>query len=204
MPPLPVVAAVATAGAAVASVGLQVSAQRQARTAATQQLAAERETRDIQSRQLALQEQQAEIARQQESAAARRSRREALRSAQIARAQTVSTAAAAGVAGSSGVAGGVSALGSQVGEALGFSTASGARSGRIGELGTELSGLQRQIVMLGGAGREAAMKAQSLGAMASTFGSVANLAGSLGGFNVIRGFVSPPAPPTPNLSAGIT
>lgn len=203
MPALPVISAVVSTAATVASVGLQVRAQREASTSAKQQLKAEKETRVIQERQLVLQERQAEIASQQETAAARRSRREALRSAQIARAQTIASAAAAGVAGSSGVAGGVSALGSQVGEALGFSTASGARSGRIGELGTELSGLQRQIVMLGGAGREAAMRADRFGAMANTLGSVGKLAGSFGGFDVIRSFITPPQPRV-NLSAGIS
>ena len=53
---------------------------------------------------------------------ARRSRIRALRESQILRARTMATAEGAGAVGSSAVAGGVSALGSQLGSALGYQT----------------------------------------------------------------------------------
>lgn len=52
----------------------------------------------------------------------RRSSRQAIREAQIRRAQTVATAQGAGALGSSAVAGGTGSLTSQVGEQLGFSS----------------------------------------------------------------------------------
>lgn len=60
--------------------------------------------------------------RRQQEVATRRSRRQAIRQAQIARAQSVATAASSGARGSSAAQGGQASIGSQTGEALGFST----------------------------------------------------------------------------------
>jgi hypothetical protein len=61
----------------------------------------------------------------------RRSQRQAIREAQIRRAQAVSSSVAGGSNLGSGIAGGISSLGSQVGETLGFSS--------------QYSGLSKQI-----------------------------------------------------------
>lgn len=63
----------------------------------------------------------------------RRSSRQAIREAQIRRAQTVATAQGAGALGSSAVAGGVGSLTSQVGEQLGFSSQYSALSNIVTE-----------------------------------------------------------------------
>lgn len=65
---------------------------------------------------------------------ARRSRVRALRESQILRARTLATAEGAGAVGGSAVAGGVSALGSQLGSALGYQT--------------QLTGINRNISVL--------------------------------------------------------
>lgn len=71
----------------------------------------------------------AQVRQQQEQA--RRSQRQAIREAQIRRAQALSTAQAAGAIEGSAVSGGLASLGAQTGEALGF--------------GSMMSGLSRQI-----------------------------------------------------------
>lgn len=68
--------------------------------------------------------------RQQELQTARE-RRQAIREAQIRRAQTAAAASAQGATGSSSVSGGMSSLGSQLGSGLGFSTAMSAMSSDI-------------------------------------------------------------------------
>lgn len=65
----------------------------------------------------------------------RRSQRQALREAQIRKAQTQQTATATGAQFGSGLAGGISSLGSQVGSTLGFSSM--------------MSGLNKTIAMAG-------------------------------------------------------
>lgn len=67
----------------------------------------------------------------QQEVATRRSRRQAIRQAQIARAQSVASASASGATGSSAALGGQSSVGSQLGSDLGFST--------------QMSGLSRDI-----------------------------------------------------------
>ena len=73
------------------------------------------------------------LQRQQQTLATRQSQRQAVREAQIRRAQTLAAGQALGVGASSGVAGGVYSLGSQLGGALGFSS--------------QMSGLSSQISM---------------------------------------------------------
>ena len=73
----------------------------------------------------------AKKAQQQQELEAARSRRRAAREAQIKRAQALASAEAQGVAGSSAAQGGIGSIGSQAGEALGFST--------------QMSGLSRDI-----------------------------------------------------------
>lgn len=69
--------------------------------------------------------------RRQQEVATRRSRRQAIRQAQIARAQAVASAAASGATNSSAAFGGQASIGSQTGEALGFSTQMSSLSGDI-------------------------------------------------------------------------
>ena len=98
------------------------------------------------------------LQQQQQTLATRRSQREAVREAQIRRAQTMASAQAFGAVGGSAVAGGTASLGSQLGGALGFSS--------------QMSGLSKQIGI-----------AQS---RAATAGAVANLGGSV--FQAAGGF----------------
>lgn len=59
----------------------------------------------------------------QQELTTRRSRRQAIRQAQIARAQAVASASASGAVGSSAAQGGQGSIGAQLGSGLGFSTA---------------------------------------------------------------------------------
>jgi len=81
--------------------------------------------------------QAAAVQKQQQQAQAARSRRSALREAQIKRAQALVRSQAVGGAGGSGVAGGLSSLNSQLGSGLGFAGASTARSGLISDFGVQ-------------------------------------------------------------------
>jgi hypothetical protein len=83
----------------------------------------------------------------QQALATQRSRRQAIREAQALRARTMNMAAGMNAQGSSAVQGGLSALSSQVGSELGFST--------------QMSGLSRQI--------------SRLSTRADTFGAAAGL-----------------------------
>ncbi len=64
----------------------------------------------------------AKAQQQQQALATQRSRRQAIRQAQLQRAQSIATAQGQGSLGSSGAIGGIGALGSQLGEQFGFST----------------------------------------------------------------------------------
>lgn len=103
----------------------------------------------------------AALQQRQQELATRRSQRQAIREAQIRRAQALAAAQGLGASGGSSIAGGVGSLGSQAGSALGFST--------------QMSGLSQGISI-------ANSKAQ-------TFGAIAGIGGSLfqmgGGFNSI-------------------
>jgi len=67
------------------------------------------------------QKKSSKLQEQQQNLATRQSRRQAIRQAQIARAQTIASASAQGATGSSAALGGVGSLNSQVGSQLGFS-----------------------------------------------------------------------------------
>ena len=95
----------------------------------------------------------ARLSRQQQQVSTRRSQRQAIRQAQLQRAQAVASAQASGALGGSGASGGIGALSSQLGEQFGFST--------------QMSGLSGQI-----------SAAQS---RANTFSGVASLGGTLYG-----------------------
>jgi hypothetical protein len=71
-------------------------------------------------------------ATQQQELNTRRSNRQAIREAQIRRAQTLGAAAQMGALGGSSVEGGLSGLGSQLGSGLGFSSQMSALSNQIG------------------------------------------------------------------------
>lgn len=117
----------------------------------------------------------ATVQQRQQNLATRRSQRQAIREAQIRRAQALSAAQALGGAGGSGVAGGISSLGSQLGGSLGFSS--------------QMSGLSNQIGIAS--------------SRANTFGAIAGLGNSLfqagGGFSTllpgstVSGGISPQA-----------
>lgn len=93
----------------------------------------------------------ARLQQEQQTLATRRSQREAIREAQIRRAQTMASAQAFGAVGGSAVAGGTASLGSQLGGALGFSS--------------QMSGLSKEISI-----------AQS---QAATAGAIAGLGGDV-------------------------
>lgn len=69
-----------------------------------------------------------QTAQRQQDLQTARERRQAIREAQIRRAQTLAAGADQGATGSSAIAGGLSSLGSQLGSGLGFSTAMSAMS----------------------------------------------------------------------------
>jgi len=106
----------------------------------------------------------------QQGLSARRSQRQAIREAQIRRAQSQVQAGAMGVTGGSGLAGGQASLSSQLGGNLGFAG--------------QMSGLSQQITM-----------AQS---RAQTAGAVANLGMQVfqgtGGFDKLNAAFSKPTP----------
>lgn len=106
----------------------------------------------------------------QQQLQSRRSQRQAVREAQIRRAQTLATAQAAGAMGGSAVGGGLSSLSSQVGGTLGYAS--------------QMSGLSKEITM-------ASSRAQTAGALASLGGTA--FAG-LGGFDVLQGALTTPTP----------
>jgi len=101
------------------------------------------------------------LQQQQQTLATRRSQREAVREAQIRRAQTMASAQAFGAVGGSAAAGGTASLGSQLGGALGFSS--------------QMSGLSKQIGI-------AQSRAATAGAVANLGGSVFQMAGGFDAF----------------------
>ena len=107
---------------------------------------------------------------QQQQLQSRRSQRQAVREAQIRRAQTLATAQAAGAMGGSAVGGGLSSLSSQLGGTLGYAS--------------QMSGLSKEITM-------ASSRAQTAGAVAS-LGMTAF--SGLGGFDKLQGSLTTPTP----------
>jgi len=79
----------------------------------------------------------AKAQQRQQQLAATRSRRQALREAQMQRSQTLVASQALGAAGGSGVAGGLTGLQSQLGSSLGYSGMQGQLSGQISSLGVQ-------------------------------------------------------------------
>ena len=79
---------------------------------------------------------------QQQAVQTRRSRREAIRRNQIARAQAIASAQSAGGLGGSGTAGGIGSLSSRTGSALGFSSQMGALSGVIPNASADMAQAQ--------------------------------------------------------------
>ena len=117
-----------------------------------------------QKKAVAFQQQAAVKQQEQQNLATRRSQRQAIREAQIRRAQAAAAAQGLGASGGSSIAGGTS----QTGSALGFST--------------QMSGLSSDIAMLGG-------RANAAVSRANTFGAVAGIGSTLfqmgGGFSSI-------------------
>lgn len=89
--------------------------------------------------------------REQQELNTRRSRRQAIRQAQVARAQAVASASASGAVGSSAALGGQGAVGSQLGSGLGFSTQMSGLSGQISQASSRAQTGQA-IAGLGGLG----------------------------------------------------
>lgn len=102
------------------------------------------------------QQKAAKLQKQQQALAARRSRRQAIRQAQVARAQATATAQGGGALESSGATGGIGALGSQLGEALGFST-------QMSGLSRAIGGAQSRAALFGSVGELGLTAFQSLG-----------------------------------------
>jgi hypothetical protein len=115
---------------------------------------------------ISLQKKAAAASNRQQELVAARDRRQAIREAQIRRAQGLASSQAMGVGGSSLTGGGSSSIGSQVGSTLGFSS--------------QMSGLSTNITRLS--------------SRASMFGDIAGLAGmgfdALGGWDQVKGMVS--------------
>lgn len=107
---------------------------------------------------LSMQKKAAAASTRQQELVAARDRRQAIREAQIRRAQGMSSAQAMGVAGSSVSGGGAASIGSQLGSTLGFSS--------------QMSGLSANITRLS--------------SQASMYGDIAGLAA--GGFNALDGW----------------
>jgi hypothetical protein len=107
---------------------------------------------------ISLQKKAAAASNRQQELVAARDRRQAIREAQIRRAQGLASSQAMGVGGSSLTGGGSSSIGSQVGSTLGFSS--------------QMSGLSSNITRLS--------------SKASMYGDIAGLAGM--GFNALGGF----------------
>jgi len=155
----------AVIGAVVGAVGtvMQVSAARKAAKA---------------------QQRMADLQERQQQIATRRSRRQAIRQAQIVRAQAISAGANYGGLQGSGLAGGLSSLGSQVGAELGFST--------------QMSGISSDI----NAAQKDFLKAQQQGSM---WGAIGGLGFSVfrqaGGFGAFSGGRSP-TPTSPAAATG--
>ena len=85
---------------------------------------------------------QAAAQQRQQQLASTRSRRQALRQAQMQRYQTLVASQELGAAGGSGVAGGLTGLQSQLGSSLGYSGMQGQLSGQISSFG-----VQQQVAM---------------------------------------------------------
>jgi hypothetical protein len=107
---------------------------------------------------ISLQKKAAATSQRQQELVSARDRRQAIREAQIRRAQGLASAQALGVVGSSLTGGGSASIGSQLGSTLGFSS--------------QMSGLSSRITRLS--------------SQASMYGDIAGLAA--GGFNALDGF----------------
>lgn len=101
----------------------------------------------------------------------RRSQRQAIRQAQLARAQSIVTAGAVGGDTGSGSAGGLSGLGSQLGGNLGY--------------GSQLSGLNANIGAFNQQAANAAFRGQTFGALAGIGKSLFSFGASNGGLDFL-------------------
>lgn len=124
----------------------------------------------------------AKASKKQQDLNTTRSNRQAIREAQLQRAQTIAAGASMGALGGSALAGGVASLGSQLGSGLGFSS--------------QMSGLSADI--------------EKFQQRAATWGAVASMGGSLfqlgGGFDGIKAAMQPrprqaPQPPMTSHAA---
>lgn len=102
----------------------------------------------------------------QQQVASRHSRREAIRGAQLARAQSVAIASSQGATGSSAALGGAGSVGSQLGSGLGYST--------------QMSGLSREITKY-------SAQAQRGADLASIGGTLFNFGYQRNGWNQLKG-----------------
>lgn len=125
-------------------------------------------------RQVQLGKKQANLQRDQQALATRKSRRQAIRQAQITRSQAIASSQAGGTGTSSGNAGGIGSLTSQLGSELGFSS--------------QMSGLSHQI--------------GNLQSQISTAGAITGLGGSLFNFGMSGGSLFPKQTATSPAAAG--
>jgi hypothetical protein len=108
----------------------------------------------------------ADLQQKQQAVETRRSQRQAIREAQIRRAQITQSSVAGGSNLGSGLAGGMSSIGSQIGSSLGYST--------------QMSGLSKEISM-------ASQKAELAGSLG---GLGFNVFGKVGGWDKLWGAIS--------------
>lgn len=124
---------------------------------------------------MSAQKKAAKASKKQQDLSTTRSNRQAIREAQLQRAQTVAAGASMGALGGSALAGGLGSLGSQLGSGLGFSS--------------QMSGLSADI--------------EKFQNRAATWGAVASMGGSLfqagGGFDGLRAAM-PKKAPTPDMA----
>ncbi len=98
----------------------------------------------------------AAAARKQQELTTQRSNRQAIREAQLRRAQAIAAAASMGALGGSALAGGLSSLGAQLGSGLGYSTQMSALSSQIEKYsaraatGNAIAGIGGNLFQLGG------------------------------------------------------
>lgn len=122
---------------------------------------------------MSAQKKAAKASKKQQDLSTTRSNRQAIREAQLQRAQAVAAGSSMGALGGSALAGGLGSLGSQLGSGLGFSS--------------QMSGLSADI--------------EKFQQRAATWGAVASMGGSLfqagGGFDGLRAAIPQKAPTPP-------
>lgn len=125
----------------------------------------------------------AKAARKQQELSTQRSNRQAIREAQLRRAEALAAAASMGALGGSSIAGGLGSLGSQLGSGLGFSS-------QMSSLSADIEKYQQRASMWG-----------SIASMGGTMFSAAGGFGAFSAKNDTSSKAPTPAPSYNNISA---